>query len=406
MFYGWWIVCCTFSVLFIAYGIQFSFGAMLPAISADLAWDRATLSMPYALYVFLYGFLGIVSGPLTDRYGPRAVIAGGALLLGLGWGFFSFVELPWHVYAAVGLIAAMGMSAVFVPCNATVVRWFVRRRGLAVSLSSSGASFGNMLVPPLVTWLLQFYDWRTTYLGLAVVGGLLIFFVSLFIVRDPESRGLRPDGDGVSSQPGSGDTPIEEAIWQLAEARRTSVLWILTAIFMSTWLVIFTPMVHLPAGAIDLGLRAIDGAYLLSAIGAGGIFGRLSTGVISDHIGRRPALAGVLALQAIAFVLFARAEDYGVLAIGSLLFGFSYGGGTVLFPAIVADYFGRASAGAIVGFIFGIAGAAAAFGPPFAGWLYDSTGSYSLAYWVCAGSNASGIALLLLLPKTAPKPAA
>ena len=102
-----------------------------------------------------------------------------------------------------------------------------------------------------------------------------------------------------------------------------------------------------------------------------------------------------------AFILFAVATEHTELLIGSLVFGFSYGGGTVLFPAIVADYFGRASAGAIVGFIFGIAGAAAAFGPPFAGWLFDTTGSYALAYWICAGSNAAGVGLLLLLPKGA-----
>lgn len=171
MFYGWVIVGCAFVILCVAYGIQFTFGVFLPAISADTGWDRASLSVPYSLYVFIYSALGAVTGRLTDRWGPRVVITVGGCLVGTGIMLMSRVSALWQVYLCLGLIAAAGMSAVFVPCNATVVRWFTQRRGLALSITSSGASFGNFLFPPLTAALITAYGWRTTYLLLGMLGG-------------------------------------------------------------------------------------------------------------------------------------------------------------------------------------------------------------------------------------------
>ncbi|MCH2410979.1 MFS transporter, partial [Myxococcota bacterium] len=249
MFYGWKVVCCTFSVLMIGYGIQFCFGAFLPAIETDLGWDRTSLALPYAVYVFLYGILGLPSGWLTDRFGPSPVIAGGALCLGVGIGLFSQIDSLWMAYPTLGIIAAIGMSAVFVPCNATLVKWFVRKRGLAVSLSASGASMGNFVVPPIAAVLIESHGWRMAYLELAVVGTILILIISRFIVRDPETKGLRPDGDQEPSAEVDDAQKKQEPSYTLSEARRTSVLWVFLSIFSSTWLAVFTPFVHIPAGA-------------------------------------------------------------------------------------------------------------------------------------------------------------
>jgi MFS family permease len=82
VFYGWIVVGCAFTILCIAYGIQFSFGVFMPFISADTGWDRGSLSLPYSLYVFVYSALGIVSGRLTDRLGPRIVLTAGVVCLG------------------------------------------------------------------------------------------------------------------------------------------------------------------------------------------------------------------------------------------------------------------------------------------------------------------------------------
>ena len=190
LFYGWIIVACAFAILCVAYGIQFTFGVFLPVISADTGWDRASLSMPYSLYVFVYSALGVVTGRLTDRWGPRVVLTVGGCLLGCGIMLMSRVHGLWQIYLLLGLIAASGMSAAYVPCNATVVRWFTQRRGLALSITSSGASFGNFLFPPLVAALISTYGWRNTYLILGLLGVVVVSLCASFIVRDPEKMNL------------------------------------------------------------------------------------------------------------------------------------------------------------------------------------------------------------------------
>ncbi|MCS6925722.1 MAG: MFS transporter [Candidatus Binatia bacterium] len=400
IFYGWVIVGCAFVILCVAYGIQFSFGVFMPAIEADTGWDRARLSLPYSLYVFVYSALGVVAGRWTDRWGPRAVITGGGCLLGLGIVLTSQVRALWQLYLFLGVIAACGMSAAYVPCNATVVRWFIRRRGLALSITSSGASFGNFVFPPLAAALIAAYGWRTAYQLLGVIATVAIALCATCIVRDPERMQLHPDGDAPDTAPSpkpSHQPPPPSEGWTLAEARRTSTFWLLNLIFTMTWLVVFFPMIHLVPFALDLGLPQLQAAMTVSVIGVAGFAGRLLMGPLSDRLGRKPALGLCLLLQALAFLGFILSTGLVSLYTAAAVFGFSYGGATTLFPAIVGDYFGRLAVGAIVGFIFSLAGSTAAFGPVLAGYLYHVTGHYDVAFALSAALNGAGLALLLFL---------
>lgn len=401
LFYGWVVVACAFIVLCVAYGIQFTFGVFLPAISADTGWDRASLSVPYSLYVFVYSALGVVTGRCTDRWGPRVVLTVGGCLLGCGIALMSRVQALWQIYLFLGLIAASGMSAAYVPCNATVVRWFTQRRGLALSITSSGASFGNFLFPPLVATLITAYGWRRTYLFLGLIGVLFISLGAVFFVRDPEKMNLYPDGRR-PPDPLSRDVGDREEVavdWTLASAKRTTTFWLLNAIFTLTWLVVFMPMVHIVPFAVDLGISPVRAAMTISVIGLAGFVGRLLLGPISDRLGRIPALGLCLFLQAVSFLAFIFTTGLASLYPAAAVFGFSYGGATALFPAIVGDFYGRVAVGSIVGFIFALAGSPAAFGPLIAGYIYQVTGHYHAAFLLSAGLNVAALLLLLLLKK-------
>ena len=199
----------------------------MPAIEADTGWDRASLSLPYAVYVFLYSALGAASGWATDRWGPRLVIFSGGCLLGGGILLTSQVQELWQLYVTLGLVTAMGMSAAFVPCNSTVVRWFTRRRGLALSISTSGGSMGNFLFPPLAATLIGAYGWRPAYLILGCAGLAIIGLCAMFIVRDPEQLGLSPDGSAASPAQEERDSrAVVGTDYTLAEARKTVSFWL------------------------------------------------------------------------------------------------------------------------------------------------------------------------------------
>jgi MFS family permease len=408
LFYGWVVVACAFVILCVAYGIQFSFGVFMAEISKDTGWGRDSLSLPYSLYVFLYSALGAVAGRFTDHWGPRIVITVGGCLLGIGIILTSQVTTLWQMYVSLGLIAASGMSAAYVPCNATVVRWFIEKRGLAIGLTSSGASFGTFIFPPLAAALIGAYGWRHAYLLLGVVAVAVISLCAAFTVRDPEHMGLLPDGHAPTPLP---QTTVESLSffirdWTLAEAKRTSSFWLLNVVFMLTWLVVFMPMVHVVSFAGDLGIPQFRAAMTISVIGFAGFMGRLCIGTISDRIGRVPTLGLCFLLQALGFLGFAFSADLASLYLAAAVFGLSYGGVTALFPAIIGDFYGRTSVGSIAGFIFAVSGSPAAFGPLIAGYLYTVTGQYSAAFLLSAAFNVAALALLCLLKKPDRAPAA
>jgi MFS transporter, OFA family, oxalate/formate antiporter len=389
LFYGWILTWTSFSVLAISYGVQFSVGVLIPDMEADTGWTRTQISLAYSLYVLLYSSLSFVSGAFTDRYGPRRVILVGGFCMGTGYVLTGLSQELWQLYLSLGVLTAIGMSASFVPCNATVVRWFSRRRGQALAISTAGTGFGGLLLPPIAGLLTVSVGWRSTFVVLGAVAGLWLLGASRLMHRSPEERGFTVDGDPVASTSAG---PSESGMTKVADlttkqAVRTQEFWLILSLFAFTWIAIFFPMVHLSPFAESLGLPRSAAAISVSAVGVGGVLGRLVSGPLSDRIGRHVSLASVMLVQVAAFALFAISHGPGTLYPAALAFGFGYGGSTTLFPAIVADHFGRDHVGAIVGLIFAGGGSLAAIGPTAAGFLYDMTGSYRLAFVLSAGSN-------------------
>ncbi len=396
LFRGWLVVAAAFSVMFLAYGIQFSYGVFVTGMADELGWSRAETALPYSIYVFVYSALSAATGRATDRVGPRAVIAGGACLLAVGWGASALVREPWQLHVTLGVVAALGMSVAWVPCNATVARWFSRRRGTAVAIASSGASLGNFVVPAIAAALVAAWGWRVSLAVVALISAALMSFAARFMIRDPESVGLWPDGDRhapPAAQLNGGLT--------VREAARTRNFALIVAIYLLSWLVVFVPFVHAAAYAEDLGLSALAAASVLSAIGLGGVVGRLSSGLMWDRLGHFPSLVTVFALQVVAFLLFAAANGLGVLWLAGMLFGFSYGGGVTLLPPLCGEFYGRAHVASVVGIIFAIAGAPAALGPYVVGALYDATGGYTQAFGLSAALNAAALVLTCRLARSA-----
>ena len=384
------MVGASFAVLFVAYGAQYSFGVFYTAMLAEFGWSRGALSGAFSLYALIYCVLGFLAGRLTDIWGPRVVIAIGGVFLGIAYAGMAFVTELWQPYVLYAGVASIGMATAFVPTNSTVVRWFVRRRGLAVGITTSGQSAGMLVAAPLAQILVSTAGWRVTYAVFGITAFVALNAVAPLIRRDPESLGLTPDGDPRPLRA----TASPERDMTLPEAARTGAFWALMATFSATWIPVFVAIVHSVPLARDLGASPLVAASLLTTLGGGAVPGRILMGAASDRIGRKKALSAMLILQAIGFVAYALAGTLPAVFGASLLFGFSYGAITALFPSIVGDYFGRGRAGTLVGVFFAVAGGAGAVGPVGAGAIYDATGSYTLAFLISAAFNL--VALLAL----------
>jgi MFS family permease len=416
IFYGWIVTACAFSVLFLTYGVQYSFGVFLPAMLDELGWQRANIAGAFSLYTMVYSGCSWMSGRLTDSKGPRTVIAIGGVLLGSGIITTSYMSAVWQLYVWYGLVAALGMSTAYIPCNTTVVKWFQRKRGLALGLAASGSSCGILICPPLTSSLVAHWGWRPVYFSCGVVILICLTVLARFMVRSPEHLGLAPDGDALptssarhlQSVPGSGtplavpELPLQVTGWTLQEAWTLLSFWMLAITFVIMLLTVPVPFVHIVAFARDLGLSSTQGALAVSIMGLCALLGNLSLGPLSDRLGRKQGLVLSLVLQATAFLLFLSARSLSGLYLGAAAFGFFYGGMATLFPALIGDFFGRLHAGAITGFLFAGAGMLGAWGPMIAGYLRDTTGSYRLAFTCGVLTSITTLLLFLVTPKPPP----
>ena len=410
VFRGWFIVAAGFLVLFVVYGLQFSYGEFRLAATEDEGWSQTTLSAIFAVYIGIYSSLSAVAGWATDRYGPRRTVAVGSVILIAGYlGWASSTSLP-LVAVSLAVVAPIGMSCSWVPVNATAVRWFVRRRGIATAIVTAGGSAGNIVGPPVAATLIAATDWRTALTVMAVSGLALLLLAAALLARDPESVGVGPDGDppvvemepeahGDLDSAGVRPSAVIDGLTR-AQAVRTPTFWLLWVMYSMTFLAVFVPFVHGSAYAVGLGISKLAAATVISSIGVGGLIGRLLVGSVSDRWDRRWAVRFALLLQVAAFVGLASAQGLDLLYPSAFAFGFGYGGAVAVFPALVGDYFGRAHAGAIVGAMFASAGTMAAVGPYVAALLFDATGSYRAAFVTAAVVNGLSFVAATRLPPT------
>src|SRR5438270_1907188 len=198
IFYGWFVVAAAFAVTFVGFGSAYTFSAFVESLQRDFGASRGSVSLVFSLAGFLYFGLGIVSGPLADRFGSRPLAVGGMVLTGLGLAAASVAHSLLQVYAAYGLGVGLGMGCAYVPAIGAVQRWFVKRRGFASGLAVSGIGVGTLVMPPLATLFITTLGWRTAYLALGALALVIGVGMALLIENDPRDRGLSPDGESAA----------------------------------------------------------------------------------------------------------------------------------------------------------------------------------------------------------------
>ena len=176
-FYGYVVIAAGFFVMAVLNAGLHSFGVFLKPISTEFGWTRAATSGAHSMSLFLMGLLYMVTGRLSDRFGPRVVLTVCGVLFGLGYLLMSQISALWQLYLFYGVLVAMGISGGFVPLVSMAVRWFVRRRALMTGIIASGIGAGTMIGPPLAGWLISNYGWRNSYFMIGITTLVLLVLV-------------------------------------------------------------------------------------------------------------------------------------------------------------------------------------------------------------------------------------
>ena len=393
-FYGYIIVVIAFGMQMIGWTILQTFGVFFNPFLDEFGWTRAAISGATSLNYLLIGIVSIIAGRLSDRIGPRLVMTGCGIFMGLGCLLMSQINVVWQLYLFYGVIVAIGMSAVDVVLLSTVARWFVKRRGMMSGVAKVGAGASMFIMPMVMSWLIYDYGWRTSYV---VMGGVvLVFFVltAQFLRRDPSQKGLLPDG---VEEVNAGNLNSVEGGFSLQEAIHTRQFWMLCGMYLLLLFCVQTMIVHIVPHAIALGVSAARAATVLAAIGGASIVGRVVMGSIGDRIGSRLAMTICFVILVIALFWLQAAEELWMLYLFAIMYGFAHGGFFALISPVVAELFGLSSHGVIFGIVNFSSAIGGATGPVLAGRIFDVSGSYNQAFLICAIASVVALILISLL---------
>jgi MFS family permease len=374
VFYGWVVVAGAFAVTFIGFGSAYTFSDFVAPLERDFAASRGSVSLVFSLAGFLYFGLGIVSGPLADRFGSRLLAALGMLLTGAGLAVAGAARSLTEVYAAYGLGVGLGVGLSYVPVLGSVQRWFARRRGLASGLAVSGIGVGTLVMPPVAALLIQALGWRGAYFALGGFAALVGGGMALLIETDPRAHGLAPEGVPLHAV-ARAQPPAGASVGEAVRSRRFLGLY---AACLVCSFGLFVPFVHLVPYAVDHGIKPGAAVLLLGAIGLGSTAGRFLLGGVADRVGRGRALVGMFAGMGLALLIWAGATAIWPLAAFALVYGVFYGGFVALLPALVMDAFGGRNVGGIIGILYTSVAFGTLVGPSAAGFAFDLSHSYRL----------------------------
>ena len=388
----WVVVGAVWLTLAIASGLYFSFPVFFVALLEEFGWSRGATAAAFSISSVMQGVLSPVVGMLVDRLGPRRIMLGGAVVLGVACVLASRIGALWSLYAVIGVLAATGLCAVsWVPSGTLIARWFAERRGSMLGLAFSGMGAGVLVMGPLSQWLITAYGWRAAYVVLGVATLAVLLPLIWFGVRDAPVAAAPKRGEA-EPRP----TPARRDI---GDALRTTAFWALFFAYLCTPLAVFSVVTHSVAFAVDHGFARLFVAGIFGLTGLLSVAGRILFGVAADRIGRAPAATisyGCTALGTLCLLGLELWPHAAALYAYALFFGLGFGARGPIITAMASQIFPGRRFGVIYGILSVGNGIGGGVAPWFGGFVHDVTGSYRIAFVIAVGFCAIGSACFWL----------
>lgn len=392
MFYGWWIVAALFVALMTTAGFGFyNASVILGAANEQMGISVTVVSGATAMFFGVSGLTGYLLAPRMDSLDIRLFFLGGGVLGALTLFGLRWVDDALGLYVFFSLFGISFATAGLVPATTLVARWFETRRSVALSVTSTGLSFGGIAITPFIARALD--DHSLGDVGAWMAAGWLVGTVPLtwLVVRSwPRDMGLHPDGAARATTGRDGLAPGAT----FGQARSTRFFRLLCVVYALIYLAQVGGIAHL-YNLVDERTSAASAATALSVLAFSSVVGRLIGGVVVTRVSSEYMTLLLVALQAAALAAIAVTDGRTGLLVTAGVFGLSVGNLLMLQPLLLADAFGVREYSRIYSFnqLFGTIGVAG--GPFLIGALRDLSG-YSTAFIVAAGANVVGFGLLVM----------
>lgn len=408
MFYGWIIVGLALIVNAMSSGPVWSgVGVWIKALELQFGWSRAQLTGAFSMAQLEGSIIGPLMGYLIDRLGPRRMVLIGMIITGLGFLLFSRTNSIFIFYLSYGMIMLGTASSTWLPYMSVVNRWFVRKRGLAMAIAGEGSPLGGLVLVPILAWAVTpgSHGWSATAQWIGVVFLCLAWPMSRLIRVRPEDHGLLPDGDkpGDAGRQETRNARRAASPDQLQftgrQAMRTPAFWLITFGHAFSTILFATLTVHLVPMLTDQGLSLQAAANVFSMVmGAAAVF-QLIGGYAGDRFPKNIVIAFFGFIQAGGFLMAVLVNSFPMAVAFAITFGAGFGGRNPLTTAIRGDYFGERAFATITGISSGPMYAFMLAAPLFAAFMFDASGSYTVAFLIIGSLGIMSGVLFLLARK-------
>ena len=380
-------------------------------IQDELGWSYTTIATGFLIGSASGAIASSLTGWLVDKYGPRVVVAlGGVGLAGALIGL-STIQEPWHFWTFFGLARGSVIAGVEIGSSVAIAKWFVRQRGRTLAVKSMGQRSGQVVLPIVSFFIMDLSDWRTAYVALSGFACLAIIGPALVLMRSqPEDHGMLPDGTtdlrNAAGARGAGARVVEEESWSLREARGTRAFWLITVFLICTPFVQGATNLHMAPIFHDRGLSDGQAVAIVSIFGMSSVSSIMPMGFILErvHVRLGAMVQAVLVLTTMLLLLLLPEGGFPIAVLWAIIFGVAAGMRNVIEVLLLANYFGRASLGAIKGFTAPFR-MISPLGPVLAAFIRDETGSYTGAFILFAGVAVMMLVLMVFATQPAKTPA-
>jgi MFS family permease len=390
-FYGWVVVGVAAFLGFLGTGFySYSRGVFLPALAEELAdGSRFAIAMGFSVAGITSALIAPFLGQILDRHSPRRVMLVGVVVVTVSYLFLSTAENLWQYFLIVGLGMGVGMACMGgLAWHRSVISWFDHWRGRAIAIAVMGASLAGVMMPPLVTALVESVGWRGGFVTFAVITAVALLPLVYFLMKDrPEDIGEVRDGHRykAANQKELIEDPEDSRVWHWREMLKSPAMWAIALIFGSMSCVYSAVMLHLFGHLVDIDISPARAALVLSATALFAALGKPIVGWMSDYFGARITIWMALVTQGLALFLFAQADTFLASLIAACTYGFGYSGMSPLRTFAVSTALGSASFATATGVLRIVELPLIISASPLAGFIYDATGSYRIAFLILAG---------------------
>ena len=382
-FFGWRMVAVAFFVDFIAVGFFFySYSVFFKSIAAEFGDSRLGVSIGISVTQGVGALLAPFIGRALDRFPLKRIMAAGAISMGTGFLLLGLVQTPLQFYLVLGVFIGFGAGAMGQLATSKLVsNWFVLKRGTALGIAATGISVSGVLMPATTAWLIGEFGWRNGFVAYGVITLVIVVPLILrLVVSRPEDLGLLPDGAAEAAT-----LPPPRPALRTAEYIRNSNFWYLLITIGLLFCIQSATLIHMVPQLTDRGIDLISASVIASSTALFGVMGKLIYGALVDRWDVRWALWLAIAFQVAGQLFMLFGNGYSGFLIGASLFGFGMGGIVPMQGAVVGAAFGRENFGRVLGAMRPPMAIIHLLGVPFAGWVYDSTGSYEPAFLTFLG---------------------